>query len=149
MIQLSRMADYAVLVMANLSQNPGGLHSATELAEMSQLGVPTVSKVLKKMVKAGILSSERGVNGGYRLARSATCISVADIVQAIDGPFALTRCQRPEGCDCTFTNGCVTRLSWNRINSAVEKAFRDVSLVDLATPESCPTVKITHQAEGA
>ena len=139
MIQLSRMADYAVLVMAHLARDSGTLHSATNLADITELSVPTVSKVLKKMAKDGILISERGVNGGYRLARAATCISVSDIVQAIDGPVALARCQRPEGCDCAFQNGCITRLSWHRLNNAVEDAFASVSLADLATPDDCPT----------
>ena len=100
MIKISRMADYGVLILTHIASKPRAMYSSQYLSEVTNLNIPTVTKVLKQLSKAGVLSSCRGVGGGYCLSRSATCITVADIVEAIDGPITLTYCAVPNNEKC-------------------------------------------------
>ncbi|MEO7935451.1 MAG: SUF system Fe-S cluster assembly regulator, partial [Dokdonella sp.] len=92
MLRVSKLTDYATVVMTCLAESGDEVLSAQWLAERSRLEVPTVSKVLKQLAGAGLVDSWRGVNGGYRLAREPKAISVADIVTAMEGPIGMTEC---------------------------------------------------------
>ena len=98
MLRISKMTDYAIMVMVELHASHGEVLSAHALAERSRLELPTVSKVLKLLVKTNLVDSYRGANGGYSLERKAEDISVADIIAAIEGPIAMTECSVEEGC---------------------------------------------------
>ena len=120
MIRLSRLADYGIVVMTHMARHPDRQHAAPEIAAQTQLPLPTASKILKGLVRAGLLISHRGVKGGYGLARSATAISVADVIVALEGPIALTACVEhgPGDCDiealCREVSGLISRRRLRR-----------------------------------
>jgi FeS assembly SUF system regulator len=137
-MRLSRLADFAVVLMTHVAQHHEQIHSAAEITLATQLPAPTVAKVLTRLRHAGLLSSVRGVKGGYRLARPSAMISVGTIVSVFDGPVALTQCLRSGLSRCEVEAVCPSRVGLHRINAAVLKALDDVSLADIAvpTPES-------------
>lgn len=133
MLRLSNLADYAVVVMtatARASERDRPL-SASELAGLTAVPAPTVAKLLGQLARAGLLNSQRGVAGGFSLARPAPAISLADIVEAIDGPIALTHCAQG-ATDCDLADCCPVRPHWEPVNRAVRAALAAVSLADLA-----------------
>ncbi len=134
MIRLSRMADYAVVLMTCLPENMGSSKSASDLACETRLPLPTVSRILKKLAQRHLLESKRGTNGGYRLARSQRDITVVDIIVAVDGPIALTNCLEDGPGDCGIETFCPLRSHWQLINAAISKALRQVTLADLISP---------------
>lgn len=134
MMRLSRLADFAVVLMTHVAQHHEGVHTASEAAAATQLPVPTVAKVLARLCRERLLTSIRGVKGGYQLARPAAEISVGAIVNALDGPIALTQCIKLGPGRCEVEAVCPSRVGLHRINIAVYKALDDVSLADIATP---------------
>ena len=133
MLRISKMTDYAIMVMVELHALHGDVLNAQALAERSHLELPTVSKVLKLLVKAGLVESFRGANGGYSLERVAGDISVAEIITAIEGPIAMTECSIEEGL-CAQEAICSLRGNWQRISVAVAQAMEGVSLAEMAQP---------------
>ncbi|MEE8562841.1 MAG: SUF system Fe-S cluster assembly regulator [Alphaproteobacteria bacterium] len=131
MIKLSRLADYAVVLLTQMGPEPKGVHNALELAVGTGLPVPTVSKVLANLARKGVLKSVRGAKGGYRLGAAPERISVARIIAAIDGPIALTQCVDHTTEDCTVEALCPSRAGWHKINQAVERALAEVTIADL------------------
>jgi len=126
------LTDYAILVMVELARD-GEMLSAHALAERIHVEVPTASKVLKLLSGSGLLESYRGANGGYRVSRAATDISVAEVIAAIEGPIAMTECSVEEGL-CSQEESCELRSNWQRISLAVAQALRDVSLAEMLAP---------------
>ena len=135
MIKLTNLADYAVVLMCHLAQEPQELSSAVGLAKISNVPVPTVSKILGALSRAGVLRSQRGLKGGFYLARPADDISVADIVEAVDGPIALTNCIENAPGDCTLETLCTMKPHWQAINLAVKGALSGVSLAEISAPQ--------------
>jgi len=133
MFRISRLTDYATVVMTALAEDPATVISAVELAERVRLEPTTVSKLLKQLGQAQLVESFRGANGGYRLARAPQAITVADIVAAMEGPFGMTECTVHEG-NCGHEAHCGVRSNWRRISAAVEAALRGVSLADMRAP---------------
>ena len=133
MLRISKMTDYAIMVMVELNASPGEVLNAQALAERSHLESPTVSKVLKLLVKTGLVDSYRGANGGYSIERDALDISVAEIIAAIEGPIAMTECSVEEGL-CAQEAICSLRGNWQRISIAITKAMESVSLAEMARP---------------
>ncbi len=131
MIRMSKLTDYAILILAHLARSVGTL-TAHELAARSRVPLPTVSKLAKELSKAGLVISHRGRNGGYGLARPADQISVAEIVEALEGPIALTECARPGGADCGIEDTCLARESWDPVSRAIEDALRHLPLSSIA-----------------
>ncbi|MEM6267364.1 MAG: SUF system Fe-S cluster assembly regulator [Pseudomonadota bacterium] len=132
-MRLSNLADYAVITMCQAARHCGSSRvSAAELAGETGLPVPTVQRLVSKLTAAGLLSSTRGVGGGLQLARPAAAITVADIVEAIEGPIALTSCIDHGHCD--YEVGCSMRPHWPIINRALRSALADVTLDQLRTP---------------
>lgn len=132
MLRLSRMNDYAVVVLGQLASRPERPRSASEVAEATGLAASTVSQVLKALAHAGLVASVRGAHGGYTADRPPEDISVAEIVLAVDGPVALTACV--DGGDCAIEATCLLRGSWDRINNAVRDALEEVTLADMLAP---------------
>lgn len=134
MLRIAKLTDYATVLMVRLAREPGRCFSAAQLAD--ELGVPrpTVAKLLKRLLHAQLLASVRGAGGGYSLAHAPHAISVADVVNAIEGPVALTECARGKG-NCSLERGCATRANWQLINRAVRVALDAVSLADMAVPQ--------------
>jgi len=133
MLRISKMTDYAIMVMVELHASRGEVLNAHALAERSRLELPTVSKVLKLLVKMNLVDSYRGANGGYCLEREAKDISVAEIIAAIEGPIAMTECSVEEGL-CAQEAICSLRGNWQRISVAVANAMEGVSLAEMAQP---------------
>jgi FeS assembly SUF system regulator len=129
---MSKLTDYAILILAHLARATGTL-TAQELAGRSRVPLPTVSKLAKELSKAGLVVSHRGRNGGYGLARPAEQISVAEIVESLEGPIALTECARPGGKDaCEIEDTCLARESWDPVSRAIETALRGLPLSSIA-----------------
>ncbi|MFA7319990.1 MAG: SUF system Fe-S cluster assembly regulator [Dokdonella sp.] len=134
MLRVSKLTDYATVVMTCLATSVEEVLSAQILAERARLETPTVSKVLKQLASAGLVDSWRGVNGGYRLARQPGAITVADIVTAMEGPIGMTECCTESGL-CDHESHCGVRVNWLRISEAIRTALQGVTLADmLATP---------------
>lgn len=134
MLRISKMTDYAIIVMVQLHRRHGEVLSARVLADAARLELPTVSKVLKLLVKTGLVESYRGAAGGYSLLRKAQEISVAEIIEAIEGPIAMTECSIEEGI-CAQEPKCSLRGNWQRISLAISQAMSGVSLAEMAIPE--------------
>jgi len=133
MLRLSNLADYGVVVMTATARtvSEGRLASAAQVSGLTGIPAPTVAKLMGQLGRAGLLTSQRGVAGGFTLARPAADISLADIVEAIDGPIALTHCGQP-GVDCELSHNCAVKPHWAPVNRAVKAALADVSLAELA-----------------
>ena len=129
MIKLSRFADYAVVILAELARTDGVRLAASDLATRVKLPDPTVAKILKSLTRGGLLSSTRGVNGGYGLTRTAQGITVADIITAMEGPISLTDCA--DNNSCVLEGHCAMHGRWGKVNVAVRTALEGVTLVDL------------------
>ncbi|MGH8155356.1 MAG: SUF system Fe-S cluster assembly regulator [Rhodanobacteraceae bacterium] len=130
MIRVSRLADYASVVMACLARHPDVVLSAAEIGADTRLELPTVSKLLKRLAQAGLVESFRGAAGGYRLARSATDISLAEIIEALDGPIGLTECSLGHA-GCARQPFCAVSRDWQGVGAAIDGALRAVSLADM------------------
>ena len=133
MLRVTKLTDYATLVLTVLAARPGDVLSAPDLAEHAGLEAPTVAKVLKPLAQAGLVEGFRGANGGYRLARDAAAISLVEIVEAMEGPLGMTECSLHDG-QCGIEQSCGVRANWRRINDVVADALRGVSLAQMLVP---------------
>jgi FeS assembly SUF system regulator len=131
MLRISKLTDYATVILAALAQEPELVHTATALAEETRVAAPTVSKLLKQLQRAGLVVSTRGLHGGYQLARPATQISAAAILDALEGPVTLTDCSAGHG-HCDIETTCRVGKVWQRLNLAIRRSLYDVSLAQLA-----------------
>jgi len=133
MLKLSRLTDYGTVVLARLAREPGARLSAAELAAATRLGGPTVRKLLKRLARGGVVVSHRGARGGYALARPADEISAVEIIDALEGPVALTECSG-EHSACEHERNCALNHGWPAINAALRDALSAVTLAQLASP---------------
>jgi FeS assembly SUF system regulator len=132
-MRLSSMADYAVVIMAAAARHCGHARiSAGELAQETGLPTPTVQKLVSKLTSAGLLRASRGVGGGLKLARPAVTISLADIVEAVEGPITLTACVELGKHDCGMEQACAVKPHWPVVNDALRGALAGVPLTQLA-----------------
>ncbi len=135
MIRLSRLTDYAVALLALMGKGDALLWAAPEITAQSGLPLPTVSKILKLLAKAGLVTAHRGAAGGYRLARPVAQISIADVIEAMDGPIALTDCSEGSAHEaCGVERICPVSQGWNKVNRAVKLTLSTMSLAELNTP---------------
>ena len=134
LMRLSSLADYAVVMMSAAARHCGGVArlNATSLAEETGLPLPTVQKLVSRLSAAGLIESARGTGGGFRLSRPAAAISLADIVEAIEGPIAMTACVDNGSHDCCIEETCRVKPHWNVVNGAVKGALAGVSLASLS-----------------
>ena len=129
-MRLSNLADYAVVTMSAAARHcGGGRTSAAELAAETGLPTPTVAKLVSKLSAAGLLRSVRGAGGGLQLARPAAAITLADIVEAVEGPIALATCIEGE---CAMDHDCRVRPHWPMVNQALRGALAGIPLTQLA-----------------
>lgn len=133
MLRISKLADYGTVVMVYLAKASFSLNNARDIAKHTHLSVPTVSKLLKRLVAAGLLTSVRGAAGGYRLQRSAAEISVADIIYALEAQRGLTECSLQPN-ECALQGVCHVQSHWRAISQLIETALAQVSLEVLAQP---------------
>ena len=138
-MRLSSLADYAVVMMCAAARHCGQASgrgavrlNATSLAGETGLPLPTVQKLVSKLSAAGLIESARGTGGGFRLSRPPVSISLADIIEAIEGPIALTTCVDEHRHDCTLEGDCRVRPHWGVVNRAVRGALAAVSLTSLS-----------------
>ncbi len=132
MIRVTRLTDYGIVLLTRFtSEAEGAVLSARELSGASGIPLPTVSKILKALTRGRILTSQRGTQGGYQLARPAADISVAAVVEALEGPIALTECSTEEDADCGIERSCPVRTNWQRITDAIRDALEAVSLEEM------------------
>jgi FeS assembly SUF system regulator len=127
MIRMSKLTDYAIVLLAHLARSERTL-TAQELASRSRVPLPTVSKLCKELSRAGIVVSHRGRHGGYSLARGADAISVAEIVEALEGPISLTECGTPTGDPCGIEPFCLAKASWDPVSRAIQGALQNLPL---------------------
>ncbi len=137
MVRISRLTDYATVLLAVLATQPERVQTAAALAEQTHIAAPTVSKLLKQLQRAALVSSTRGLHGGYQLARPATQISAAAILDALEGPMALTDCSVARG-QCEIEHSCRVGHVWQRLNLAIRRSLVDVSLAQLAGIDPFP-----------
>ncbi len=133
MLRVTKLTDYATVVLTVLAARPEAVLSAPDLAELAGLEVPTVAKLLKPLAQAGLVDGFRGTNGGYRLARAADAINLVEIVEAMEGPLGMTECSLHAG-QCGIEHSCGVRANWRRINDVVADALREVTLAQMLAP---------------
>lgn len=127
MIRMSKLTDYAIVLLAHLAKGERTL-TAGELSERSRVPLPTVSKLCKELTRAGIVVSHRGRRGGYGLARPPDRISVAEVVEALEGPIALTECASSGAERCGIEETCPARASWDPVSRAIQGALEGLPL---------------------
>jgi FeS assembly SUF system regulator len=137
MLRLSKLTDYATVILSFMAKDKTQVRAAMELAAVTGIALPTVSKILKLLVNANVLISTRGAKGGYVLARMPEEISVATVISALEGPIALTECSiSHQGCE--QASGCDIRGNWSLINQTIHNALESVTLADLTRPAVVP-----------
>jgi FeS assembly SUF system regulator len=135
MLRMGKLTDYATVVLASLAQEPARHRAAAELAAITRLNLPTVSKVLKGLQRAGMVISSRGAQGGYRLARPPEHITATQILDVFEGPIAITECSGASS-RCGIERQCRVGGGWQRVNAAIRRALDDVTLHQLAGLDS-------------
>src|ERR1041384_7433513 len=133
MLKLSKLADYATVLMTAIAADPDRVHNGQELATRTHVPAPTVAKLLKTLARGGLLESTRGAHGGYKLARPPEKLTVAEIIRALEGPIAVTECSHHHG-GCSIEAHCGTRANWRLINTAIRNALEAVTLAQMVLP---------------
>ncbi len=133
MLRISKLADYGTVVMAVIAREPTQGFSAKTIANKTHVSLPTVSKLLKHLTHYGLLTSQRGTKGGYRLAKPAQTISLTDILTAIDGDLSLTECSHGSG-KCRVEEFCVIRHNWQVISQTIKNSLSNIYLSQIAYP---------------
>lgn len=141
MLRMSKLTDYGTVILTYLASQPGRLHAASEIAGQIRVAPPTVSKVLKTLVRGGLVASHRGTKGGYALARPAERITVAQVLAVLEGPIGLTECSSNPG-QCVQETSCSVRGNWQRINLAIRRALEDVTLAEMVQPVKPQVVRV-------
>jgi FeS assembly SUF system regulator len=134
-LRISKLTDYGTVVLAHLAKEPGRVCSAADVAQATGIAVPTVSKLLKSLARAELVTSRRGANGGYQLARDPRDISAASVIDALEGPVSITECSASDS-HCDYEEVCDVGSAWQRINVAIRRALEDISLTDLQVANS-------------
>src|SRR5215831_3657951 len=132
MLRISKLTDYGTVILAALATLPENERfTASDVAERTKIGLPTVSKLLKSLQRGGLVVSARGSCGGYRLARPATQISAAAILDTLEGKFALTECSGQHS-NCGIASTCRVSHAWQHVNLAIRRSLEEMSLAQLA-----------------
>ena len=132
MFRLNRLTDYAVVVMAQMAQGRDEMRTAPRISQDTGVPQPTVAKLLNALARENLVSSQRGAAGGYALNRPAEEITVAEIIQALEGPIALTACVDGSGDNCGSEPLCPMRGNWDKVNRAIHHALSGVTLADMS-----------------
>lgn len=137
MLKLSKLTDYATVVLSLMAKSPLNMQTAHALSDETGITLPTVSKILKVLSKANVLTSIRGAKGGYLLARSPDKITVAKIISTLEGPIALTECNVSHK-NCDQAVGCEIQGNWGLVNQKIFNALESVTLADMIMPVKQP-----------
>jgi FeS assembly SUF system regulator len=136
-MRLGRMTDYGVIILCQMARGTAGaVFTASHMAKITHLPLPTVSKLLKLMSNKGLLRAQRGANGGYGLAMPASEMTARDIIFALEGPVELTDCVEGVESGCERQRSCALRGHWDPVNAAIEGALGNVTLADMAAPRT-------------
>lgn len=133
MLRLSKLTDYAIVIMAYLANRCEETSNAKYVAQKTGISLPTTSKLLKRLTQEQLLSAQRGMKGGYQLALPAADISLGKIIKALEGDIALTECSANHH-HCAVEKQCGTRNAWHKISEFIEDILFDISLADLRQP---------------
>lgn len=144
-MRLSNMADYAVVMMSAAARHCGSSRvSATQLAKETGIALPTMQKLVTLLSKSGLLMSVRGTGGGISLARPAAAITLADIIEAVEGPIAMTVCVNEKSGNCAMEHNCLVKPHWAIVNGAIRDAL---SAITLATLSKAPIAKVSAKID--
>jgi FeS assembly SUF system regulator len=133
-MRLSSLADYAVVMMSAAARHCGGSRvNASQLSEETGIPLPTVQKLVSRLSSAGLLRSVRGAGGGFKLARPAAAVTLADIIEAVEGPIAMTSCSEDGRHDCAMEGSCAVQPHWPLVNTAVRGALAGINLTSITT----------------
>lgn len=136
MLKLTKKADYGLIALRHLAlSSRSGPASAKELAALYRIPVPILSKVLQLLAKQGLINSEQGTNGGYRLARDPRSITALEVIRGIDGPIILTSCFTSHG-ECDQSENCTVREPLRKVHEGILKLLESISVADLSCDES-------------
>lgn len=133
MLRISKLTDYAMLIMSQMAKEPHSILSATSLAETLHLTSPTVSKILKMLSDHDLVRSVRGAEGGYHLAREASKITLANIISAMEGDLAMTECCENANL-CALDSICTLRENWIAINKLIHSVLDKLTIIDMLSP---------------
>ena len=137
MLRVSKLTDYGTVILSFMAKNSADVHAAIDIAAATGIPLPTVGKILKSLVHEQVLISTRGAKGGYALAAAPEKITVARVINALEGPIALTECRiSHQGCEQAA--GCGIRGNWSLINQAIHNALESVTLADMIEPAMAP-----------
>ena len=128
MLRITRLADYSVLILCCFQ---GKKLTAKDISRITSLGLPTVNKILALLVKANMLKPLRGSNGGYLPEKNFKEISIKDILEAIEGPVAITKCTDDNNKKCNLLNTCITKNVWTQVNSSVLETLHNIKIKDI------------------
>jgi len=145
MLRIGKLTDYATVILATLAADRAHVLTAAALSERTHIAAPTVAKLLKQLHRAGLVKSTRGTHGGYELARDPESISAASILDALEGPIALTECSAGSG-QCGIEHTCSVGRTWQRLSVAVRRSLNEVTLAQLAGLDNrAPTMPIERE----
>jgi len=131
MLKITRLADYAVLILCCFNANTRRSLSAPKIASLTGISIATVNKILSILLKSQILKSSRGVYGGYTPSRKLADISIKDLIEAIEGPVAITECIKSEKNNCNLFDTCITKKTWGLVNRAVKDTLHNIKIEDI------------------
>jgi FeS assembly SUF system regulator len=141
MLRLSKLTDYAVVVLVRLADS-AGVQTSPGIAASTGIPEPTVAKVLKTLAASGLVISQRGAHGGYKLLRPLGSIPIADVIAAIDGPIALAACVDGSATECESQSLCPVRGRWDPVNDAIQQALTSISLADMREAAIPPVFRV-------
>ena len=131
MMRINKLTDYSIIIMTEIAaMGSTEVHTAKKIAKQTNIPLPTVTRLLKKLSNDQLLTSQRGNQGGYALAESSSTISIASIIESIEGPIALTECSTNE-CACSYESKCSVEVPWQKINKTVKSALEEIKLNEM------------------
>jgi FeS assembly SUF system regulator len=146
MLRLSKLTDYAVVVMMRLAESDRcsaeGVQTSPCIAAATGVPEPTVAKVLKALATSGLVTSQRGARGGYRLTRPVEAVTIADVIAAIDGPIALTACVDGNHGSCDVESLCAVKGRWDLVNDAIHTALTSITLAEMREASIPPAFRV-------
>ena len=147
-MKINKLTDYSIVIMTNMViKNEQAMYTAKELSDFTDIPLPTVTRILKMLSNGKLLESQRGPQGGYSLAKNAADISVAEVIETMEGPIALTECASDD-CGCSFEPSCVVGKPWQKINKAVNDVLQNITLSEMSVKdESQNLLKLTNIRE--
>ncbi len=146
MIRLTKEADYGIMLLGHIAAQPvGQIHTAREVAALSGVPLPMVSKILGSLARGEILTGHRGVGGGFSLDTDPRTITVAQVIRAIEGPISMVQCGAEPGA-CEHEPTCPTRINWTRINRQIEQALDQVPISEMLVRETDTELLEVHSA---